>query len=101
MNNNFVFKKKKGSSLYLPVVPECALYHAYWDQTANDHSIHGNPGTLAGNAFFVPDGVVLDSTDDWISVNPSVTLNPGEGDYSIEVWAKPTRKAGGGMSWFF
>jgi hypothetical protein len=101
MNNNFVFKKKKGSSLYLPVGPECALYHAYWDQTAIDHSIHGNHGTLVDNAHFDPEGVVLDATDDAVSVPNSPSLYPGVEDYSIEAWLRPLRKASGGMAWLF
>ena len=58
-------------SPYIPVDSDCALYHAYWDGTAIDHSTYGNTGTLVGtHSSFGQLGLSI------VGVNPADVIPP-------------------------
>ncbi len=71
---------------YYPVGADCVLYHDYGDglESAVDHSIYGNNGTVYG-ATFVENGLSFDGTDDYVNVAYTAEQNI-TGDLTIEGW---------------
>jgi len=78
------------SAAYYPVGEDCALYHAYWDGTALDHSAYGCDGIVDG-AEFVENGLHFDGLNDRVTVSSASNNIIKAGiavDFSYFAWVK-------------
>lgn len=74
-----------GASPYYPVGLDCVLYHAYWDQTAVDHSSYGNDGIVFQAAFGIY-GLTFDGINDYVDIPINGSLNIGTLDFAHFFW---------------
>lgn len=74
-------------SQYYPVGADCVLYLDLGDglESAEDHSIYGNDGTVIG-ATFVENGLSFDNVDDRMGVAYSASLQYGTNDDTMYIW---------------
>ena len=91
----------------VPVEPDSAHLIAHYavDGAATDGSGNGYDGEAVGEPTYGP-GVVgqaiqLDGVDDHIRVVHQDRLNPGDGSFSVSLWANldPTRGSSGATNW--
>jgi hypothetical protein len=82
-------------SPYYPVGADCVLYLDFGDglESAVDHSIYGNDGTVYG-ATFGTYGLTFDGIDDIVVIEDNDEMDIGTGSFSWWFWINYTSGAG-------
>ncbi len=86
MSRRSSYYPRQRLSPYYTVGADCVLYHAYWDETAIDHSSYANNGTVY-DATFVSNGLRFFSGLSLVDAGSDVSIT-GMTHYEIEIWVK-------------